>query len=301
MRSRIDPHRQQRLRDAALDPDEGGEDRDPGGEAGDRDRLAPAVGLGAREPVDDREQPGGRRDRAGDVDPGGQVASRLVQEGEPAERRGDREAEVDEHGPAPVQILGEHAAEQQPDRGAGAGDRAVDAERLAALGRVGERGREQRQRRGGEQGAEGSLERPGADEDLEAARGAGERRGAGEPEQADDEGALAAEDVADPPPEQEQAAEGERVGGDHPLAAVVGEAEVGLGRRQGDVDDRRVEDDHQLRQAEDGEDPPAAGSGWLWLPVTYAAPCVSGGSDLNLGATVAHKRREFLRLAMIPV
>src|SRR3954452_17025352 len=37
------------------------------------------------------------------------------------------------------------------------------------------------------------------------------------------------------PPSSTQAAEGQRVGGDHPLAVVVGKAHVSLGGRQRDV------------------------------------------------------------------
>ena len=70
--------------------------------------------------------------------------------------------------------------------------------------------------------------------------------------------ALAAEEVGDPAAEQQQAAEGERVGGDDPLPVVVGEAERLLGGGQRDVHDGRVEHDHQLGDAEDGEDRPAA-------------------------------------------
>ena len=58
-----------------------------------------------------------------------------------------------------------------------------------------------------------------------------------------------------PAAEQQQAAERERVGGDDPLAVAVGEVQRLLRGRQRDVHDRRVEDDHQLRDAEDGEDP----------------------------------------------
>ena len=43
-----------------------------------------------------------------------------------------------------------------------------------------------------------------------------------------------------------------------PLAVVVGEAEVLLGGRERDVHDRRVEHDHQLGDANDDEDQPAA-------------------------------------------
>jgi hypothetical protein len=56
---------------------------------------------------------------------------------------GDREGEVHVKAPAPRQIFGERAAEQQADRGAAAGDRPPDPECLAALARLGEGGGEQ--------------------------------------------------------------------------------------------------------------------------------------------------------------
>ena len=89
--------------------------------------------------------------------------------------------------------------------------------------------------------------------------GAADGRGDREADQADEEDPLAADDVGDPAADQQQRAEGQRVGGDDPLAGVVGEREVGLRGRQRDVHDRRVEHDHQLGDAEDGEDPPALG------------------------------------------
>ena len=176
------------------------------------------------------------------------------------DRRGDGEEDRDVQAPAPVERLGQRAAEQQPDRAAHAGDRGVDAERLAALGRVGERRRQQRQRRGREQRAEHALQRAGADEHAEALGRAARGGGAGEAEQAGDERPLAAEQVGDPAAEQQQAAERERVGGDHPLAVVVGEAEVALGGGQRDVDDRHVEDDHQLGDPDHRQDQPSS----LW-------------------------------------
>ena len=63
----------------------------------------------------------------------------------------------------------------------------------------------------------------------------------------DHEQAPAAEQVGEPPAEHQHAAEEDRVGGDHPLQADLREVQVGLDRRQRDVDDRDVEDDHELR------------------------------------------------------
>ena len=81
--------------------------------------------------------------------------------------------------------------------------------------------------------------------------------GSGKSEQADDEGALAPGVVGDPATQQQQAAEGEGVGRDHPLPVGIGDAEVLLCRRQRDVDDRCVQHDHQLRRGEHRERPPS--------------------------------------------
>jgi hypothetical protein len=176
-----------------------------------------------------------------------------------ADRRHGGEDQVHVQAPAPRQVLGEDPAEQQADRGAAAGDRAEDPEGGVALLRVGERRGQQRECRGGEECAEDALQGTGGDEDAEGLRGPAEGGGDGEADQADDEGGLAAEEVADAAAEQQQAAEGEGVGGDDPLAVLVREGQGGLGGRQRDVHDRRVEDDHQLSEAEDPEDRPAAG------------------------------------------
>ena len=96
----------------------------------------------------------------------------VVEQAQAADRGRHREQDRHVQAPAPVEHLGEEPAEQQADRAAGAGDRAVDAERLAALLRIGERGGEQRQRGGGEHRGEHALERARAHEQLEALRGA---------------------------------------------------------------------------------------------------------------------------------
>jgi hypothetical protein len=85
---------------------------------------------------------------------------------------------------------------------------------------------------------------------CEPASPGGERGGA-EKSEAGEEEAPPAEQVGSAPAEQEQPAEGERVGGHHPLQVGEGEAEVGLDRRQRHVHDRNVEHDHELRRAEE--------------------------------------------------
>lgn len=61
------------------------------------------------------------------------------------------------------------------------------------------------------------------------------------------------QDVAYPAAQQEQAAEGERVGAQYPGEVGGAEVEGGLDMRERDVHDRRVEDDHELACGDDGE------------------------------------------------
>ena len=116
----------------------------PGGEGGETheaercepDRLgrAPAglVCLGDR--VDERGDAGGAKQGAGDVEATparlGFVARDDFQGGdcEP-----DRDRDVDVEDEAPVADLGEHAADEDADRGAGAADCAPGCERLRPL------------------------------------------------------------------------------------------------------------------------------------------------------------------------
>ena len=87
-----------------------------------------------------------------------------------------------------------------------------------------------------------------------------ERRGR-EEEDTGHEQATAPEQVGRASSEQEQAAEGERVGAQHPLQALLREAEVRLDRGQRHEHDRGVEDHHEEGAAEERERPPAAGIG----------------------------------------
>ena len=75
--------------------------------------------------------------------------------------------------------------------------------------------------------------------------------------EADQEDSPLADQVAEPAGEQQQAAERDQVGVDDPGEVALGEAEVVLDRRQRDVHDRRVEDDHQHARAEHVERDPA--------------------------------------------
>jgi hypothetical protein len=82
-------------------------------------------------------------------------------------------------------------------------------------------------------------------------------RGGREERDAREEHALAAEQVAEPAREQQQAAEGDQERVDDPGQPGLGEVELALDRGQGDVHDRGVEHDHQLGHADDDEGQPA--------------------------------------------
>ena len=230
------------------------------GAEAERRRRAPAA-LGRLDDRVDREhQRAGDEDRAGDVGAGLQADPAVVLEqarGEQGRREADRQ--VDEEDPVPVDRLGQRAAGQQPDRGAGRRDEAVDPDRLRLLARLGEHRDDHPEDHGRGERAAGALHEARRDQHLLALGQPAQQRGDGEDREADHEDALAADQVADAPGEQQQAAERDQVGVDHPGEAALGEAEVVLDRRQRDVHDRRVEDDHQHPDAQhDERDPPGA-------------------------------------------
>jgi len=252
------PQGQQRVADTRLDPHEERQQHAGGREHRDRQRVAPAMGLRVGEAEHEREQPAGHGQRPSQVDPLLALGGLVAQQRDPAGAGDDGKEQVDVHDRAPVEDLGEHAAEQEAHRCPTAGDGAEDAERPAALLGVDEGGRQQRQRRRRQQRAEQSLQHARAGQHRERSRGTADGGRDREARQAADERPLAAEDVADLAAEQEHAAEGERIAGDDPLALVVGEAEGLLGRGQGNVHDGGVQHDHELGDAEDREDQPPA-------------------------------------------
>ena len=187
------------------------------------------------------------RDRAGEVE--GAVselrAALPQQQGADRDER-DANRDVDEEDPRPGERARQEAAEQHAGRGAAAGDRAPDAERDVALAALGEGRRQDRERGGREQRAAEALGRAEGDQRRLATRRS-RRQGADREEgDARDEEPAPAEQVGQAAAEQQEAAEHDRVGGDHPLQALLAEVEVGLDRRQCDVHDRDVEHHHEL-------------------------------------------------------
>ena len=164
---------------------------------------------------------------------------------------------VDEEDPVPVERVREDAAEKDADRPAARGDEAEDAHRLRALGRLGEEGHRQRERDGGDDRAADALHGARADEHLLRGGEAARRRREREERDAEQEEPPVPEQVAEPSAEQQEAAEGDQVRVHDPRERLLGEAEILADRRQRDADDRHVEDDHQVAEAEDQEGQPA--------------------------------------------
>src|SRR5581483_11126578 len=253
-----DAQRQQRGGRAGLDPDERDDQRRRGRQQADGHAVAPAVLAGAADRVDEDHQAGGDRRGAGDVEVTVlQSRSALGEQprGQAEDDRADRQ--VDEEDPGPAQVRGEHSAEQDADRAAASRSSAPDAEGDVALASLAEGRDDDRQRRRREQRAAEPLQPAGDDQRSLGPREPREQRAEREDDHADDEETTPTEQVREPAAEQQRAAEQDRVRGDHPLQARLREVEVALDRRQGDVDNRHVEDDHELRGDGERENEPA--------------------------------------------
>ena len=159
---------------------------------------------------------------------------------------------------APREVGGDEAADERPDRG---GDRRRRAdERVGpplrgalevAVDQGLHRGQEQRR-------AEPSDDRP-EDDDREEALGEGHReRPGGVAEQADDVRALASDEVADLAADEDERRRHERLERDRRLHAAGGRVEVVHDRRDRDVHQRGVDDEHEHRHREEDREPRVA-------------------------------------------
>jgi hypothetical protein len=177
----------------------------------------------------------------------------------------------------PVDRLSQHTARQQPDRAAGDGDERVHADRLRLLPGFGEHGDDHPEDHRGGQGPANALDEARADQQALALGERAEQRGADEHGEPDQEDAPLPDQVAEAAGEQEEAAERDQVGVDHPGEVALREAEIVLDRRQRDVHDRRVEDDHQHPEAEHVQRQPASAVfGWGGLVGTHLISVAPG-------------------------
>jgi hypothetical protein len=156
-----------------------------------------------------------------------------------------------------VDGLRESAAGQQADGAAGHRHEREAADRLRPLHRRWElRGQDGQHDSGGERTAE-ALHEAGGDEQRAAPRQAAQRRGSGEDQQPGEQDGATPHEVTEAPRHQEEAAEGDQVGVDYPGQGRLAEVKVLLDRRERDVHNRRVEDDHQLCKQDGDKSGPA--------------------------------------------
>ena len=126
-------------------------------------------------------------------------------------------------------------------------DRAVDAQGVAAFLLAGIAGDQQGQARGRQHGRPDALHHPGGDQQ---ARLDGQTPGDArhhEHDQADPVQPGPAVHVGQPAAQQQEPPEGDRIAADQPLQRGRGDVQAVLDRGQGDVDDREVQHDHELR------------------------------------------------------
>src|SRR3989475_8102432 len=154
-----------------------------GGEAQGQCRLhrEEAVGRGNRERVYKEDQPGGNGHRAGD----GEALRRRTgtvprDETLSQDRRHGSDRHVDEHDRSPPERRGEDAARDRACREPRRQDRDEDPEGSVALLPLRERGREDRQSRGGRHGSGDALNRPRDNEGEERWRKSGRQGRYGE-------------------------------------------------------------------------------------------------------------------------
>ena len=149
-----------------------------------------------------------------------------------------------------------YAAEQHADGGAASGSRPPEAERDVALAALAERRHQQREAGRREERPAETFDRAEADERArrpgEAAEGGAER----EQHDAGNEDPAPAEEIGEAAAEEQEAAEDDGVRADHPLEARLREMQVGLDRRERDVHDRHVENDHELGGDDEGQSGP---------------------------------------------
>ena len=195
--------------------------------AGEHERVGPALGRALddaeqqRAEADDRQRPR----RAGRACPGwgrGTSGCRKT----PAIEGDDADRDVDPEHRAPREVLEQQAAGDRADGHGETGEAGPDGDRPAPLAGIAEHVGQDRQRRRHDQRAADAHERPAGDQVDGRRRQRRRGRADGEQHDADLQGALAAEAVAEAARREQQAGEDERVGVDDPLDLAVGRVEV---------------------------------------------------------------------------
>jgi hypothetical protein len=219
----------------------------PVGDVGD------AVWRRLRERVHQRDKSAGRGDRPRNVV--GRVSGclRFLDDRDGCDDGDERDRHVDQEAPTPREVFGQEAAKQQADRCTATRNCAVYTECLGALLGFVERHREQRKGSGREHCGKPTLQGSSCKQESRTRSNTTQGRSTSEADQSDDEHALASRVVGDTAAKQEQTAERQRVRRHHPLLVGVGDVQRMLRRGQREVDDGRIQDNHQLSNGYDPE------------------------------------------------
>ena len=168
------------------------------------------------------------------------------------------ERDVDEERPPPGEVGRQQPPEEGSDRRHAADRRSPDRKRDRPLAAA-EHAVDRRQRRGQDHRAADPLQEAAEDQRGRARRGGRHEARDDEPDRPEAEQPAATEHVPDPTERDQQRREDERVDRVDPLGIHRGRVEVPDDRRDRDVDDRRVDDDHRHPERDERHgDPPAA-------------------------------------------
>ena len=248
---------QRRLRHPGLEIEEDSDQDDAQRQWHEHLRGAPGVGLGPDDTEDDRDQTGGHRDGAAQVEvPVAQVRPRLGDVTERGQQRDGPDGHVHEEDPAPAQELDQDASEEGARRRAGRGHGTPGAQCLGPRRPFGEARRQDGQRRRGEDGRPQALHGPGTDQPGLVLGQPAEEARRREHREADQEHLATTEKVGRPAAQQEETGERQRVGVHDPLQSRSAEPQVVLDGREGDVHDGGVEHHHELADEDQAEHQP---------------------------------------------
>ena len=156
----------------------------------------------------------------------------------------------------PVERVGQDAAKKHADRSAAGHDKAEEAHGPRPFTGLDEKVHDQRQGDRRDDRAAEPLNRTRRDQHALRTRQAAGAGGKSKKDYSGKEQPAMPEQIAEPAAKQQKATEGEDVGVHDPDKRRLGEAEIGTYGRQGDIHDRRVEDDHEVAEAENGEGKP---------------------------------------------
>ena len=170
---------------------------------------------------------------------------------QPEGSSGDRQ--VDPERGTPADRVDEEAAERRPERGGDGGSGGPGADRAAAHGLREARRDDGEALRHQERRAD-PLNRARRDQEADARRHGTGERGGREDDDADDEDEPAAETVAETAADQDEAAEHQRIGVDHPLQRRELGTERTLHRRQRNRDDGAVDEGERRGEDRGGKD-----------------------------------------------